>query len=449
MIPPEIARCPGPSTRDIVLGDAHPPPIDWIAECTPWLGSADVTYAAYTSQEFARREASHLWSRCWQMACRVEQIPCARDYLVYDNLDQSVIVVRQDDGGVRAFINSCVHRGMQLAPSGARGHASLLRCPFHGWSYAPDGALKGLPCAWDFPQVDRAGAGLDEVACDIWGGFVFINLAENPEPLAQFLDPIPALDLPVPMEHRHIAYHARKVLPANWKLSLEAFLEAYHVVATHPEGLPTAGDANCQYDILGEHVSRFVHTIGFQSPHLQGQPSEEELLARLTRTGPELALAPGQRARDRFAEHLRGELSRATGVDLSQVSTCQMIDSIEYYAFPNFVFFPGIALPMVYRFLPDPQSIDRSLFDLWFLAPKAEGAEPPPAPEVVGLDLNTPFSAAPGMDARLAYIYDQDVDNLASLTKGIKASRKPGQTLGIYQETRIRHFRQVLDRWLA
>lgn len=443
-----IARCPGPSTRDIVLADAMPPPRDFIAEQYTYLGDEDVSYEAYTSEEFARREREKLWPRTWQMACREEDLPNPRDFLVYDLGGASTIFVRQDDGSIRAFVNSCIHRGMQLAESGARGRAALFRCPFHGWTFGPDGSLRSLPCAWDFAHVDRDTARLDEVATGRWGGFVFVHHGANPPPLDQYLDPVPRLDLPVPMAGRHVVSRFRKHLPANWKLSLEAFLEAYHVLATHPEGLRTAGDANCQYDVLGDNVSRFIHTIGFQSPHLKGSPSEEELLSRLDRGAAGLTLGPGERARDAYAGHLRRLLGEQAGVDFSEVSTSQMLDSIEYYCFPNFVFFPGIALPMVYRFLPDPESVDRCYFDLWFLAPTRPGEAPPPAPDPVELAIDQPFASAPGIDPRLGFIYDQDVDNLARLTKGIKASRKRGQTLGTYQEVRIRHMRQRIDSYL-
>ena len=86
---------------------------------------------------------------------------------------------------------------------------------------------------------------------------------------------------------------------------------------------------------------------------------------------------------------------------------------------------------------------------MWFLAPTRPGESPPPVPATVELALDEPFAAAPGIDPKLAFIYDQDVDNLARLTRGIKASRKPGQTLGAYQEVRIRHMRQTLARYLG
>jgi nitrite reductase/ring-hydroxylating ferredoxin subunit len=446
---PGEARCPGPSTHDIVMADAMPPPPEFIANHYDYLGSADVSYDAYLSPDYAAREEEQMWSKVWQMACRLEEIPKPRDFIVYDIADTSILVVRQDDGSVKAFINSCRHRGMQLAKSGARGHAAMIRCPFHGWTWDTKGDLKSIPCSWDFPHVDKTEFGLDPVHVDQWGGFVFVNLAESPQPLRGYLEVLPDLNLPLPMERRHIVYHVQKTLAANWKISVEAFLEAYHVLATHPEGLALAGDANCQYDVYGKNVSRFLHTIGFPSPHLAAERDQAQILAALGGEEAGLSLKPGERARDVWANHLRKIRGPDLGVDLSAVPTTQMMDSIEYYCFPNFVFFPGVNFPMVYRFRPVPGKVDETIFDLYFLAPTPEGQEAPRAPETIYLGLEDSFIEAPGMDARLGFIYDQDVENLRQQTRGIRSSRKAGQTLGNYQEIRIRRMRETLADYLS
>jgi phenylpropionate dioxygenase-like ring-hydroxylating dioxygenase large terminal subunit len=446
---PGEARCPGLSTRDIVMADAAAPPSAFMADHYAYLGSGDVSYDAYLSPEYAAREEERMWPEVWQMACRLEQIPKPKDFIVYDIADTSILVVRQNDGGVKAFINSCRHRGMQLAKSETRGHAPVIRCPFHGWTWDAKGDLMAIPCSWDFPHVDKAAFGLDAVHVDVWGGFVFVCLAETPPPLRAYLEVIPDLDLPLPMERRHIAYHVQKVLPANWKIASEAFLEAYHVLATHPEGLAFAGDANCQYDVYGKNVSRFLHTIGFRSPHLVGEGNEAEILQGIGGGAAGLSLQPGERARDVWAKHLRGAMGQQLGVDLSAVSTTQMMDSIEYFCFPNFFFFPGLTFPMVYRFRPVSGKVDEAIFDLYFLKPTPEGQDAPAAPETVYLGAEERFVDAPGMDARLGYIYDQDVENLRQQTRGIRSSRKPGQTLGNYQEIRIRRMRETLSGYVG
>ena len=446
---PGAARCPGPSTADIIRsdGDNVPPPI--LEQSYQFLGDDDVSYDAYTSRDFAAREIDQMWPRVWQFACRDEHIPKPRDSFVHDLGPYSVLIVRQADMSVKAFINSCKHRGMQLQPAGARESLKVIRCPFHGWTWKTDGSLMAIPCAWDFPHANKTDFALDPVRVESWGGFIFVNLDGEAPPLATWLEVMPDHFAHWPMERRHIRLHIRKRVPANWKLSLEAFLEAYHVMATHPQGLPTAGDANCQYDIFGDNVSRFIHTVGYPSPHLTGDRSQAKILAGLG--GGQLGLSLDERnsARAVFADFRRATLGLQIGVDLSSYSTSEMLDSIEYYCFPNLVIFPGIGFNMLYRFKPDGDRVDSSYFELFLMNLTPDGEQAPPAPEPVALDYHESFTSVDGMDAMLGHIYNQDTDNLERLSKGVKASRKTGQTLGNYQEIRIRRMRQTLARYLG
>jgi hypothetical protein len=200
--------------------------------------------------------------------------------------------------------------------------------------------------------------------------------------------------------------------------------------------------------VYGPNVSRFLHTLGFRSPHLTGSSTQQEILAALGGAAAGLSLEPGERARDVWAGHLRESFGADYGIDLSNVPTTQMMDSIEYFCFPNFVFFPGVTFPMVYRFRPLAGQVDQSIFDLYFPSPHATGAKVAPAPVTVFLGLNDRFVDAPGMDPRLGFIYDQDVANPGQQTRGIKSSRKAGQTLANYQEIRIRQMRATLASYL-
>ncbi|MEL7129315.1 MAG: aromatic ring-hydroxylating dioxygenase subunit alpha [Pseudomonadota bacterium] len=446
----EPARCPGPATRDIILKDPGPPaPAVITEECYDFLGDEDLSYDVYTDPAIHQQEMERLWPEVWQFACREEHLPKPGDSYVYDIGDISILLVRQRDLGIKAFINSCKHRGMQLRPCGARGQLKAVRCPFHGFVWGIDGKFVQAPCQWDFPHIKADEFALDEVHVGLWEGFVFINMSDNPPPLETYLEVLPEHFSGWPMSKRHVALHIEKKLPANWKLAQEAFLEAYHVIATHPQGLPTAGDANAQYDVFGENTSRFVHTIGFPSPHLPGERSQDLILADLGGEALGLKLEPGQTAREVFAEHLRKTIGEAMRVDLTNVSISEMIDSIEYHCFPNFIVFPGVSLPMVYRFRPDGDDVDSSIFDLFFMALTPDGETSPPAPDPILIDAETSFTTVPGMSPELGEIYDQDTDNLIMQTRGLKTSRKKGQTLGNYQEVRIRRVRKTLDAYLS
>jgi hypothetical protein len=226
------------------------------------------------------------------------------------------------------------------------------------------------------------------------------------------------------------------------------------VLATHPEGLATSSDANAQYDVFDRHVSRFVQLVGHPSPHLGRRPTEPELLVALqseqstaSGQGAPIALPPGRTARSVVAEQMRGALATRHGGDFSGVSASELLDAIQYFVFPNFVLFPGYSLPMVYRFRPNGMDVDSCILEILFLAPSS-GENAAPAP-VVRLGPDDSFAGVSGFPPFLAAIYDQDTRNLGRQRAGVKAARKGGQTLGNYQEVRIRHFHQTLDAYLA
>lgn len=443
-LPPGAARCPGPSYQDILAADGDDPPPPLREQRYAFLGDGDIPFARYHDPAFYEAEMERLWPNVWQWACREEHIPAPGDRHVYDIGRHSVLVVRGEDSRIRAFINSCPHRGMKFAREGSRGGVRrAIRCPFHGMSWNLDGSLREMPCRWDFPHVREADFGLDEIACETWGGFVFIHMGAAPPPLAHQLEVIPEHFRHWPMDDRYVALHTEKVLPANWKMAMEAFLEAWHVLATHPQALYTAADANAQYDIFGPHVSRFIHAIGVPSPHLPRPVREETVFARLGRDPA--ALSPGTSARAEHARLLRAELGAAFGTDLSRVSTAEMLDSIEYFLFPNAFFFPGINIRLCYRFRP--LGVEETLHEILLLQPlPANGARPAPATPI-RLGVEDSYTTIPGF--ALAEILDQDTENLLLQREGARASRKGGQTLGNYQEARIRRLHLTLEQYLA
>jgi len=450
---PGAARCPGPSTREIILSDGDSAPAALVAESYAFLGDGDIPYERYTSRAFFDRELERMWPRTWQWACREEHIPRVGDFVVYDVGPYSFIVVRSAPGEIKALVNACPHRGMQWKAPGESGNTgSLFRCPFHGMSWHLDGRLREIPCRWDFPHVDEATFRPDEARVETWGGFVFVNPDPNARPLREFLGVLPEHFATWPLENRYVALHVEKTLPANWKMAMEAFLEAYHVLATHPEGLKTAGDANAQYDVFSENVSRFVHTLAYPSPHLRHPPSQEQIARMLGAWDEALSpaqLAAGKSARHLVAEKTRRELGARYGVDLSGQSASEMLDSIEYWLFPNMCLFPGISLPMIYRFRPNGNDVDSCLHEILFLAPvPATGKRPPPAP-VVKLGIDDSYTTVAGFNPGLAFVYDQDTGNLRRQRDGAKAARKRGQTLGNYQEVRIRRLHLTLDKYLG
>ncbi|MEM9042617.1 MAG: aromatic ring-hydroxylating dioxygenase subunit alpha [Actinomycetota bacterium] len=462
---PGEARCPGPSTRDILLGDSIPPPAPILEESYTFRGDDDISYDEFTSAEYAEAEFDRMWGRVWQWACREEHIPEPGDYYVYDIGDRSAIVVRGPDGTIRAFHNACLHRGTQLKPPATMGYSPKLRCPFHGWTWSTEGDLVDLPCDWDFPHVDAEEFQLPQLRVGIWGGFVFVNFDDCEEhelapPLLEYLGDLPRHfdEAGWDLDDRYIEVHIRKKLPANWKASAAAFLEAYHILETHSQSIMTAGDANAQYDVFGENVSRFVHTIATTSPHVPEakRPSEEKLLGMLMarkNPGDEVPEIPeDERARDVYARHMQKVLGEAYDRDFTGTSIAETIDSIEYFCFPNMFVFPGLQIPMIYRFRPDGDprqgGVDRAIYEVLFLRPKPESGKVPEPAVPFDLDVDDSYTTVPGIPGSLGVVLDQDTSNLAAQTRGFRSSKKRGQTLGNYQEVRARHLHQTVRAYV-
>jgi nitrite reductase/ring-hydroxylating ferredoxin subunit len=448
------ARCPGATVQDIVARDSSPPPEVLRTEQPEFLGSEDIGFARYYDPVQFDAELEKVWGRCWQWVCREEHIPEPGDYYTYEIADRSYLVVRQQDGGIKGFVNSCLHRGTKFKRGEGVGSAPEIRCPYHGWSWSNAGKLKAVPCAWDFAHVDPAAFSLPEVRTSRWGGFVFINPSDEGPGLDEYLAPLPDHFRDWDLDRRYIELHIAKELPCNWKAAMEAFLESYHVVETHPQLLRGTGDANVQYDIHSDHVTRFYAVGGVNSPHLAEPLSEQQLVDAMligdrTVMNDELVVGEGETARTVMARFLRKALGDRYQSDLGRFSDSEIIDTIEYHVFPNMVLFPGISLPMVYRFRPIGRNPERTLFELLFLRPLPEHGLAPEPPEPISVSENESYASVPGVDPVLGYVYDQDTDNLRAQQLGFRASRKGKQTLGNYQEVRIRHFEQVLDRYLA
>jgi len=452
---PGTARCPAESTQEIIARDKVAAP-KWVrSESYEFLGSEDIDVRRYTDAEFAKDEYRKLWTRTWQFACREEHIPDVGDYYVYDIGTFSFIVTRVTHDDIRAYFNACLHRGTKLRPSGTEGCASEFKCPFHGWSWNLDGTNKSITCQWDFPHVDTEKFALPEARVERLGGFVWINMDPDAPSLGDYLGPAALAHIEAwGLERRYIHLHVQKSFPANWKLAVEAFLESYHVIETHPQVAPSNADANSQYDIYGDHVNRFISPLGVCSPHLAGQYSEQDILDRFTvGDGTMLNAEPpqvgGGTARQVMADLFRGMFEQATKSDLSQVSDSEMLDCYSYTIFPSTYIFPGISLPMVYRFRPDPKDHRRCIYEVMFMRPLPVNGERPAPAEVVVLADEQSFTEAQGMDPGFGKILDQDTDNLYAQQEGVEASAKGGLTLGNYQEIRVRHFERAVNKYMS
>ena len=149
-----------------------------------------IAAARYHDQAFYDMEVEHFWPHVWQMACRLEEIPEAGDFVEYSNVGQSVIVVRNAEGGVNAFHNACRHRGVQLAQDRGNVRSGFV-CPFHGWCYDLEGANTFVysPDHFRDENIDPAELNLRPCRVETWGGSAYINHDDDAAPLRESLEP--------------------------------------------------------------------------------------------------------------------------------------------------------------------------------------------------------------------------------------------------------------------
>ena len=433
------ARSMGISYQELIRQDVVAPPRTLTLE-SPFTGPlVSVPVSRYTTQAFHDLEMEKLWPKVWQMACREEEIPNVGDYHLYEVGNFSIIVVRTREG-VRAHHNVCRHRGRRLCDDD--GHASSFICPFHGFSWNIDGSSRSVTSDWDFPQVDRKNFTLNAVQADTWGGWVFINMDLGAQPLAQFLGDLPEHFAVWSPEDRYIQAHVAKVMSCNWKACQEAFMEAFHVIYTHPQILIGIGDENSQYDAWG-NFSRAITPNATPSPHLRGKFSEQELFDSVTMRyldQPSVgAVPPGMTARAMMAAGARAGMQSVVGDGVPLSDAC-LSDSIYYTLFPNFHPWGGYNR-IVYRFRPYRNHFDKSIMECYYMSPFA-GERPAPAP-IHWLAEDAPWTDAPEL-GMLARVFTQDTFNLPQVQRGLASAQYDEIVLARYQESKIRHFHTLL-----
>ncbi len=386
-------------------------------------GPEKVNTARYFEQDYHDLEVERIWKKVWQIACREDDIPNVGDFIIYRVAHLSYLVVRNADNTIHAHQNVCLHRGRTLRENDAQG-ATEFRCPYHGWSWRLDGSLKEITCEWDFPGVREDTSKLPAAKVATWGGFVFINPDMGAEPLEDYLGP-------VMMEHyrkfklqnRYKQAHVRRVMHANWKVTMEAFMEAYHVIGTHPQLMLSGGDsANNRYDVFG-NWSRAGH-LGVSSISPQRD---------IWRT-PEEQLAEHRFIADLNADFLRGVI----GDEVDQFSDAELNDGAFNDLFPNCHPWGGWAR-IVFRFFPNGSNPNESLMDVMLLAPWPEGKPKPPPAKLKQLGADESWTSAPELGS-LAKIIDQDCLNLPYVQIGLKAKQPPYIWYSAYQESKIRNF---------
>lgn len=395
-------------------------------------GNKRVAVGRFHEQRFHDLEVEHIWKKCWQMACREDDIPEIGDHLLYKIANLEFIITRSGENEFKAFHNACPHRGRRICEHDGKT-AKMFRCPFHGWSWGIDGKMKELTCEWDFPGVRETEGDLSQAKVANWGGFIFIN----PDPDAISFEEYAGPEM---LDHyrksnlagRFKMVHVGKVIKANWKLMQEAFLEAYHSIATHPQLLLQGGDlAETRYDVFG-NWGRLGHINASGS-----SPQRGIILAK------ERTLEIFRMMADYNAEYLRSLI----GDEVDEYSDIELVEQTFNNLFPNFSPWGGWAR-IVYRFRPNGDNPDECIFDTMLLAPWPKDKPKPPAAKLQMLEPDQDWVEAEELGT-LARIFDQDTANITQVHKGLKTKSPPYIIYSAYQESIIRAFHDRYEERLG
>jgi Rieske 2Fe-2S family protein len=188
--------------------------------------------ALYNSQAAFDRDMERLFRRHWLLAGHVSMAAAPGDYFLHAFAGESFVILRGNDGTLRAFANVCRHRGSRICAE-PQGHAKVLVCPYHAWAYNLDGTLRS---ARHMPKdFDKSRHGLKPISLEVIQGLVFVSLAEEPLSLAAARQAIDGAHEPYGWANAKVAHRETYEIAANWKLAVENYLECYHCTPSHPE----------------------------------------------------------------------------------------------------------------------------------------------------------------------------------------------------------------------
>ena len=454
-----VNRSPGISWEALMDIDGRPVPDFLKQESYTYRGSEPIAASRYTSEDFARLEREKMWPNVWQFAARDEDMPEAGDYIVYENVGRSYLVSRQEDGSVKAFHNVCLHRGRKLRTEA--GAADQFQCPFHGFTWNKDGSFSQMPCRWDFDHLTDDKMKLPEAEVGRWGGYIFVR--ENPggPTIEEYLAPLPEHFKRWKHEECTTAIWVAKVVPANWKATMEAFMEAWHTIITHPQLLPFTGDCNSAYWTWGDNINVNLVPFGIMSPHIDGQGRGEQWIVdefikfngrsadNYDSSGDPFAVKvpEGTTARLALGQAMRENYTKTSGHDHDHATDAELLDGLVYNVFPNFAPWGGFMPNIVYRFRPW-KDVDHCLMEVRILSRVPPGQPIPHSVPMTLLTDDEPWTTAKEIGV-LGDVFEQDMSNLPYVQEGLKCSKNGLVNLANYQEIRLRQFHDTIDKYLA
>lgn len=401
----------------------------------------------YYSRDVMEQEWERLWTKVWLLAGHLSDIPKQNSFMKVNRGHESVLVVRGKGDTVHAMYNVCQHRGARLELKDF-GTVKKFRCPFHSWEYSPTGRLTKLSDRETFKKDAIChDLNLPQVKSAVWRGWVFISFADDPIPIedylgAEWIERTAAYDFEKVMRIRDV----EQEWPANWKVAHEAFIEGYHVQATHPQLQPAVDAYHSQHDLFDNGQALSVYQFMSPMPHvIDAMPDTivEEHKIFLREAGVPEKKFP-KHWKDVPKAIIQAKKTRKNYViDYSKFTEGQLIDDWSFGIFPTTEAFMHPEGFFIQAWDPHPTDPDKCIYRVKVYAVPGIGE----LPSFMGVD-EADFSGKRVLPRR--YIETDDMENLGPVIcqdravvprvqMSVRSKGFKGNVLG-EQEIRIRHF---------
>jgi choline monooxygenase len=406
-------------------------------------GPTLVPVERYISAEWKAVEDAKVWPRAWQVACSLDHVAEPGDFYEYRAGWLSILVVRGDDGELRAFQNACRHRGNAICEGTGKGLAEL-RCPYHRWAWTTSGRLREVPSRKGFGKIDNDEYGLLPAQVDSWGPLVFVNLDLDAMPLAEWLEGIPDDASWANLEEFRCNSLVVRPMPANWKVVTEGFSETYHIQGIHREMLGHIDDIDAPQKLWHRHGVSYQQ-YGVPSPRLGRNVSDQivwdsfiscignRLGLDSTTTHPCPEVPEGETIRDVIADRIKAHQA-SLGVDISHYDTALATGASQYNLFPNATVLVWSDMVNVLSSRPGLTPDDCQFVSMNFhRAPK-------------GAPRSTPFTGEVPLETSMGLVMNQDITIMKTAQRGLHQPGLKHLSLSA-EECRVINLHRNLDEW--
>ena len=428
----------------------------------------------YYDEEFYKLELEHLWPHVWQNACRLEQIPEVGDWIEYTNVGYSIIVVRTNDG-IKAFHNACRHRGVPFAGGSTvdsthgTAHGNCAKtgfvCPFHGWRWNMDGENTFVYGKHLFSERQLDPDDINLVPCRVETaiGCAWINLDDDAPSLRESLGPVLDRFDAHNTGQLRAEWQFGTILPANWKVAMEAFMEGYHVMQTHPQLYkahsedhvdtyddPSTGRSSLENSRSANEGAKTRTELAAQIEHFEllcegmaGMIHQKEVdIAKDLFEKMELPEDATQGVPMFFGALMQQitEQLQAKGEpvpDILKVSQSDPLIAVEFL-FPHYFLLPVFSSMSGYRIRP--LGPEKCIFEIWSFTMFPEGEEPEPVMEPTMLPFNS---------AEFPPIPRQDYSNIPIQQRGLHSKGFEYMRLAKGVEGLVSNYQRLIDGYIA